>query len=221
LLCVLALAAAGGCGGSGDDALVASSASESVRGDCPAPRPSEQPQEPSPAPGPREPVLPPSPEEVGPDGDLLPGTPAFEQRERGRAEYEALKVKGDAEARALLPEAEAFVRADPRTADLLDGAVVDESSVMPIGDGVRTTGVVVSYRLSGPQEVYVADEDLDGPQPAREDGVVAVRTFGTTAVSVAVDFCHGGLRGVSALDGGRAIGYDEQGRTLLDSADYR
>lgn len=218
LLCVLALVAATGCSGSNEEALVTSAGTRPVQGSCPEPR-TPQAQVPSPEPVPAGPLLPPSPDELGPDGDLLPGTPAFEQRERGRAEYEALKIRGAAEARALLPEADAYVRADLRTANLLEDAVLDQDSAAPIGDGLRTTGVVVVYQLADPRETFIADKDLDGPQPAREDGVVAVRTFGTTAVRVAVDFCYGGLRGVTALDSERFVTYDAKGRTLLDSAD--
>ena len=208
--CLCALGAAAGCGGSGSERL-AEPDRPAASGPAVAPLPGLEPGGPVRAPAP------PAPEDIGPDGDLLPGTAVYLERERARAQSEALQARGLAEARALAPQADAFARGDPRTAELLAGATYDPAGAEPIGDGTRVLGVVLTSSLPEPRDFFYEYASLDGPQP--EDVVAAVHTFGATQVAVSVDLDRRHLRGLRVLASADTITYDAQGNELLSSFD--
>lgn len=140
---LVALLAASGCASApGDGDRLASDVTTEQ-----TPQPEPEPEREGVPPVPERPPL---PEEIGPDGDLLPGTPRYQQREVARAEYEALVARQTAAAQALAPEVDAFAREDPRTADLLAGATYDLAGALPVGQ--PAVGASLMYTLPVPRD---------------------------------------------------------------------
>lgn len=172
-----------------------------------------------PAAAPQEPDLPrpPRPDELGPDGDLLPGTPKHQEREAARAEYEALVARQTAAAQALAPEVDAHVRSDPRVGDLLERATYDLASALPVGQ--PAVGASLTYTLPAPRDFRYVYADFDGTQ-SDEDPVAVAEHFGATQVTVIVNFQAGRILGLR-LDGSADVTtYDAAGNVLLDSRQH-
>lgn len=200
----------------------AAAASEPMCAVDPRPEPTPEPveQEPQPAPvlGAETAPTPPNPDEYGPDGEPLPGTPNYEPRQQQIREFEELKEASRAAGRALAPKVDRFARADARTADLLVGATYDRAGAMPIGDGTRFLGAVLVYTLPEPRDFFLDKRCLDGSLN-RDDDVIMVRWFGVSQLRVGVNLEWGHLSDVSALDGQDVITYDADGNELLSSFD--
>lgn len=157
---------------------------------------------------------PPRPEELGPDGDLLPGTPKYQEREAARAEYEALVARQTAAAQAIAPDVDAFAREDPRVADLLAGATYSLSSALPVGQ--PAVGASLTYTPPVPRDFRYVYADFDGTL-SEEDPVAVVEHVGATQVAVVVNLQAGRILGLRLEGSAGVTTYDAQGNVLLSS----
>ena len=196
------------CGAGADDSLEPAADRVDVR--------AEQSALPQPAPPGREVQVdrPPLPEEIGPDGDLLPGSPKYQEREAARAEYEAFKARSIAAARALAPEVDAYARADARTAGLLAGATYDPASAVPVGGGPEGIyGATLRYALPAPRDFRYVHADFDSTR-SEGDGESVEEHVGATHVTVVVNLVDDRLLGLTLEGSAEVTVYDARGTVL-------
>lgn len=170
-------------------------------------------------PSPGQPVAappPPVPEDLGPDGDLLPGTPAYQQRAAAAQEYEAYKARVLAEAQLLAPRADAIARTDERLADLLVGATYDMATVEAIaGTGETLSGAVLTYDLPAPRDFFF---DYSGLTGYHDEEIGAVSGTGLRQLAVGVKVEESLLFGVRFLVFDDIVGYDREGNVVTPGA---